>query len=211
MSKKTNALEKEMEAKALLARKDFIIVQQHFGVSDADAEVQINHYFLDRTGVLEGLLVKSGSTLRARKKGQSVTLQLKMENDEGSINELPQPIDEQILQRMKTGGALPRGDVDNYLYQIGARYPYWYLGELETRRSTPTSHLPKDAQVFIDYSTYLGVEDWEIEIESSISKADATTLLQNLLDELGITPIVPIGETPKKVQRLYTHRKKSGI
>jgi uncharacterized protein YjbK len=103
----------------------------------------------------------------------------------------------QEAEAMLKGHAFPQKEVSQQLANINIRIAdLFYFGSLKTRRRE-TKY--KDVLLVLDYSTYNGREDYELELEAPSEETGRRTF-NSLLQKYDI----PERKTPNKIERFFS-------
>ncbi|WP_018921490.1 CYTH domain-containing protein [Salsuginibacillus kocurii] len=188
--------ELEIEGKNLVTAAEFESLLSYFNKGWNDFVTQRNHYF----DTADFQLKEKGCALRIREKNSTHTLTLKRPHAEGLL-EIHQSLSETEMAQALSKGPLPAGTVAEQLSNNLQLSPEncLYLGTLETKRVEVAAF---DGLFALDYSTYLGTDDYEIEFEGT-SRAHVNQILNDLFERYEI----PSRETPNKVKRFFTRKK----
>lgn len=149
----------EYEHKQLITLDEYNNLKQKLNELYASEEfIQINYYYDDR----DFSSFHKGETVRVRQKADKLTLERK-------YNKRYVPGGERICdESSKTIESLPsKVTIDNNVYS--------YLGELVTIRK---NYIVDESTVSLDISYYLGVIDYELEVES-----DKKAILPKIISE----------------------------
>ncbi|MDZ5783633.1 CYTH domain-containing protein [Marinococcus luteus] len=184
------AKEQEIEAKNLLTEQEFSSLTADFAIQESDFSSQKNTYFDTYSFDLRS----HKSALRIRERGDSYTLTLKEPAPEG-LTEWNQTITAQEAQEASTAGTLPAGDVYGRLQALIGSVRVDNIGTLTTYRASQTF---RTGEIFFDRSHYLGITDYELEIEGPSEKE-----VYAWMDELADKHQFPIRSTPNKIERLF--------
>ncbi len=165
----------EIEKKNLLTKEEFEKLVAVFQLQEQDFVKQTNHYFETDQFVLRS----KHSALRIREKNGQVTLTLKQPHPDGLL-ETHQHITIDECKNIMENGFLPDGEVKKELTKLLVpAVKLQFIGSLSTSRA----EFPyKTGLVALDKSTYLGVSDYEIELEGR-SKEEVNLLFQTILTE----------------------------
>jgi uncharacterized protein YjbK len=184
----------EIEFKNLLTREEYDHIIEHFQVKSTQKKRQVNHYFDTPTFSLKEINV----ALRVREKAECFEITMKQPAIIGLL-ETNQKIDQEEAQELLQNGILPNGEIKNKLCNLAISVQnIVYFGSLTTDR------VELDYQggtLVLDHSSFLGVEDFEIEYEV-IDPAAGEIIFLQLLAKLKI----PVRKTENKVQRFYNHK-----
>ncbi|SDW65575.1 Uncharacterized protein YjbK [Marinococcus luteus] len=184
------AKEQEIEAKNLLTEQEFSSLTADFAIQESDFSSQKNTYFDTSSFDLRS----RKSALRIRERGNSYTLTLKEPAPEG-LTEWNQAVTAQEAQEAITAGTLPAGDVSGRLQALIGSIHVENIGTLITYRASQSF---REGEIFFDRSHYLGVTDYELEIEGP-SEKDVSAWMNELADQHQF----PLRSTPNKIERLF--------
>ncbi|SFP80105.1 CYTH domain-containing protein [Salibacterium halotolerans] len=187
--------ETEIEKKNLITKKEFEQLCRRFDIQEDQFTRQANTYF----DTDDGAVRKEGAALRIREKNNDMVLTLKQPAPEGLL-ETNQPLSPQEAEDVITGRSFPEGEVKNALTESLHIHPE-NLGRLGTLETLRTQFPYKTGILFLDHSTYLDTEDFEIEIEGS-SEKEVEAWLDELLQEQNI----PARSTPNKIKRFFLRK-----
>lgn len=206
MTTQNNPQEIEMEAKNMLTKEEFDILITRFDIQKASFEIKRNAYFVDKERKLREKL-PPGTTLRLCRKGESEELQLKIPNGD-TVEEFKDIVDEKIYEELMEEGKLPdvnHSNVSRKLSLFGINPPFEYIGELSTMRAKARLNISEGwekARIYLDESIFLGgYSDYEIEVESDISKEESLRILKEILRDHNI----PERETKSKIERFFDY------
>lgn len=179
----------EIEFKNILEKPEFERLCSIFHVTDDCFKQQTNYYFDTDDDDIKA----NQSALRIRLKTGHYQLTIKQPHTEGLL-ETHQTLDEAEVKKMIETGKMPSGAVQTLL--IKANIPtdrLRYLGSLTTDRA----QFPyKDGELFLDHSTYLNHDDYELEFEVR-DKESGSKMFDHLLTAYDITK----RETRNKIMR----------
>ncbi|WP_022795157.1 CYTH domain-containing protein [Marinococcus halotolerans] len=184
------AKEQEIEAKNLLTEKEFSSLTADFAIRESDFSSQKNTYFDTSSFDLRA----RKSALRIRERAGSFTLTLKEPAQEG-LTEWNQAVTAEEAQEAITAGTLPAGEVAERLQTLIGSGLVENIGTLTTYRASQPF---RTGEVFFDRSHYLGVTDYELEIEGP-SEKDVSSWMNELADQHQF----PLRSTPNKIERLF--------
>lgn len=186
------AQEIEIEFKNLLDIEEYNRLEDFFEMKDIKANSHINHYFETEHFDLK----KKGAALRIREKDNFFQLTLKEPHEEGLL-ETHDTMSAEEAASWINNDIIPKAQVAAQLNQLGIDFAALrYGGTLKTDRKETVY---KDTTIVLDYSSYNGQEDFELEIEAT-DRAHGENVFEELLNELNI----PKKETPNKIQRFYS-------
>lgn len=167
----------EIEAKALLTRKDYNKVLKYFDLDVSDGYIQKNYYIETENFALR----KLGLSLRIRKlNGYIMTFKLPMA--EGLLEKSQNLVKEQF-KAFQNDGVFPEGDIADFIESL-----YINLQDLKIVASLSTLRIEKEVEdltLAIDENRYGDLQDYELEMEAtSLKKAKA--LLEKVCHDAGI-------------------------
>ncbi|SDH71997.1 Uncharacterized protein YjbK [Alteribacillus persepolensis] len=184
-----------MEKKNLLTKTEFDALCDAFHIKENDFFWQANTYFDTKDFALK----QKGAALRIREKNGQYELTLKQPASKGLL-ETNQALSKETAESALTASRFPDGEVKTQLktslhLSIEEVTP---LGTLKTKR---TQHPYRQGLLFLDHSTYLDVEDYEVEMEGP-SLEQVNNWLEELLSQFHI----PTRTTPNKIKRFFTRQ-----
>ena len=181
----------EIEFKNLLNEEEFHRLMEHFQLDTSHFRTQQNHYF----DTADFRLKTQQSALRIREKEGRFELTLKQPAAEGLL-ETNQSITQETAEALMNGKDFPEGMVYDLVKSAGLPpEDFRCFGTLKTDRI----EFPyKNGLLVLDRSSYLGVEDFELEYEVTDS-ASGQKIFLSLLKTLQI----PVRKTENKVKRFY--------
>lgn len=181
----------ELEAKGLLIESEYSTLLAFFELERDEAKKQVN-YYLDTQDMR---LNARSITLRVREKKGIYELTVKEDASEGGRLETNhRPLTSEQLEELRRYGVIPDGNVKDALNRLGVLPPFLYQGDLITYRI----EIPwKGCKLALDYNTYLGTSDYEIEVEKDSESADEQQILTDLLKELDIEYRPAISKTKR--------------
>lgn len=174
--------EMEFELKAKLSEEDYGKLLTHFGINRNSVKLQENHYFDDENFTLCNL----ETTLRVRKKKESLQLEMKIPQETGGVKEITHPITFEEFENLKARTFVLPSEFSEELEKISVG-KISYIGMLSTRRiSIETTAV--GGKFEIDHSTLAnGSDDFELEMEYEIGlEKGAGKIFKNTLNECGI-------------------------
>lgn len=184
------AQEIEIEYKNLLTEEEYNHLLTHLPFTNS-IQTQTNHYFETKDFSLK----KNGCALRIREKNGQYKLTLKEPHSTGLLETHDHLIHEEANQWMNDS-PIPKPHTMAQLMKKGiAVEELHYYGSLITERNEIEYH---DIVLVLDYSTYNGVTDYELELEAS-SEALGEMRFNQILKEFQI----PKRTTPNKIQRFF--------
>ncbi|GEK59149.1 CYTH domain-containing protein [Marinococcus halophilus] len=184
------AKEQEIEAKNLLTEKEFSSLVTGFAIHESDFSSQQNTYFDTKSFALRS----RKSALRIRERAGTFTLTLKEPAPEG-LTEWNQSVSAQNAREAISGGTLPAGEVSERLRSLIGAERVENIGTLTTYRASQPF---RTGEIFFDRSHYLGVTDYELEIEGPSEKD-----VSSWMNELSEQHHFPLRNTPNKIERLF--------
>lgn len=181
--------ETEIEFKNLLTKDEFENIERAL-FKDVEAVSQTNYYVdTDRFDLRSNYLM-----LRIRKREDMNMLTLKVPIDEHVTEEFHNPLNEDI----HIGDIVNKDMLSRPMFLIIRSHlinrTLRVVGKLTTLRKEIDYN---GGTLVLDYSTYLGHEDYEIEFE--VDDVSKETVFNELLDTFNITK----KDTPVKVERFY--------
>jgi uncharacterized protein YjbK len=186
----------EIEFKNMLTKEEFNQLKSHFHVNSSDFVKQENHYF----DTLDFALKSNSCALRIREKKGRFEMTLKQPHPEGLL-ETNQILSKEQAHALLHGGQIMEGDVKTQILTMGVNTDaIRYFGSLQTDR-VEFPYL--EGLLVLGFSSYLNVQDYEVEYEVSNRDIGESTFL-NLLSELNI----PIRKSKNKVKRFYEEKKR---
>ena len=186
----------EIEFKNMLTKEEFNQLKSHFRVNSSDFVKQENHYF----DTLDFSLKSNRCALRIREKKGGFEMTLKQPHPEGLL-ETNQILSKEQAHALIHGDQILEGDVKTQILTMGVNTDaIQYFGSLQTDR-VEFPYL--EGLLVLDFSSYLNVQDYEVEYEVLNRDSGESTFL-NLLSELNI----PIRKSKNKVKRFYEEKKR---
>ncbi|BCB03052.1 CYTH domain-containing protein [Bacillus sp. KH172YL63] len=188
------AQEIEIEFKNLVTEEEFLLLTDHFHISEENFISQDNHYF----DTVDFQLKNKHSALRIRQKDGTYTLTLKTPLKEDLL-ETHQPLSKEEAVSLLAGGTFPQGEVTEALQSMEINCDALELfGTLTTTRAEIDY---KEGLLVFDKSSYLGKEDFELEYEAKERKSGEAAF-RELLKQLNI----PMRKTDNKIKRFYMEK-----
>ncbi|CDQ40633.1 MULTISPECIES: CYTH domain-containing protein [Virgibacillus] len=181
----------EIEFKNLLTQKEYhrLLNQIPF---PAYSDTQTNYYFETKDLALQEL----GCALRIREKNGYYRLTLKEPHEHGLLETHDFLTKNEALQSIN-GTILKKEDTATQLEQLGISVDSLVCyGSLSTERREVQR---EDILLVLDYSTYNGKSDYELELEAT-STENGKAKFNELLSKYKI----PKRETPNKIKRFFT-------
>ena len=186
----------EIEFKNMLTKEEFNQFKSHFQVKVSDFVKQENHYF----DTLDFSLKERGCALRIREKKGRFEMTLKQPHPDGLL-ETNQILSDEQARDLLNGGQIMDGIIKTQILTMNVNTDeIQYFGSLITDR-VEFPYL--EGLLVLDFSSYLNVQDYEVEYEVSNRDSGESTFL-NLLSELNI----PIRTSKNKVKRFYEEKKR---
>ncbi|QKY68617.1 CYTH domain-containing protein [Lentibacillus sp. CBA3610] len=180
----------EIEYKNLLIKEEFDRLLQELPFPD-QSDTQTNHYFESADFALK----KLGCALRIREKNGTYTLTLKEPYPSGLL-ETHDTLTEQEATAWINGDVLHEKDAAKRIADKGISPDNLiYFGSLTTERRELNY---RDTLLVLDYSTYYGYDDYELELETS-SERHGREIMQDILTGFNIEK----RDTPNKIQRFF--------
>ena len=169
----------EKEIKIMLTKNQYERLYNYFEYDETI--LQVNHYFGDR----EDRYKKKDTTVRVREIDGKFYLQVKcpVENKDND-KELAESINKKVrMEYEEELEKLPELITKEHLYDLTKKelFDAAYLGYLETKRMLCRKY--ENVEICLDYNKYLGIEDYEIEIEYT---GDYPEYIINELEKLSI-------------------------
>lgn len=189
----------EIEFKNMLTESEFQLLLKHFSMRESDFFQQENHYF----DTPDFSLKQSGCALRIREKKSGFELTLKQPHPDGLL-ETNEKLTREHAQALLNGQALQDGIIKEQLTQLNINTDLLcYFGSLVTKRA----EIEYQGGVLVfDLSTYLNVQDYELEYEVN-DRAEGQAVFVQLLSELNI----PVRKAKNKVKRFYERKQALGF
>ncbi|MFC4559334.1 CYTH domain-containing protein [Virgibacillus kekensis] len=184
------AQEIEIEYKNLLTMNEFnrLLISLPF---PEQGKTQINHYF----ETADFSLKKHDYALRIREKNNKYTLTLKEPHTTGLL-ETHDALTKNEVEQWLNGDFVETENVTDRLKDKGISLEKLKLyGSLKTDRRELEY---EGVLLVLDYSTYCGAEDYELELEAS-SEDIGMRKIKDILEQFGI----PERPTPNKIQRFF--------
>jgi uncharacterized protein YjbK len=167
----------EIEAKALLTKKDYNKVLKHFKLDVVDGYIQKNYYIDTENKDLR----KLGLSLRVRRlNGYVISFKLPMA--EGLL-EKTQTLSREQFEDFETHGKFPEGDISDFIESL-----YISPSDLKIIATLTTLRIEQeyeDLTLAIDENRYGELQDFELEMEATSMKK-AQYLLKKVCEEVGI-------------------------
>ena len=192
----------EHEAKAALTEAEYETLLEYFQKKTLDAIEQVNSYYDTEDLVLNDT---EDMTLRSRIKKEMRELTLKGEGiGNGRLETNHRPFTDSEKERLDQEGHVPAGVVRLALELAHlAEHAYLYHGDLTTFRI----EFPYEGcKLALDYSEYLGICDYEIEMERAAEGVDETQVLKELLAGMRIPHVAILG----KRKRFFLRKQQIG-
>ncbi|WP_042224653.1 CYTH domain-containing protein [Oceanobacillus manasiensis] len=184
------AQEIEIEYKNILTKKEFELLLTTLPFS-IEGKTQTNYYFETK----EFSLKSHGAALRIREKQGNYQLTLKEPNETGLL-ETHDTLSEVEVDQWLSGKPMAKQHTQHQLdkWNISVSELSYY-GALTTIRREIRY---KNVLLVLDYSTYNGQVDYELELEAPTEEV-GESVFQSLLKEFAI----PERKTPNKIQRFF--------
>ena len=188
----------EIEFKNLLTKTEYHMLLDYFQIASKQIKRQINHYFdTPMFSLKEGQLA-----LRIREKATDFEMTLKQPAIIGLL-ETNQTLQKSDVQKFLQQGIIPVGEIKNKLFSLNIPVEdIHYFGTLTTDRVEMEY---QGGTIVFDHSSYLNVEDFEIEYEVN-EPITGETIFHEVLAKFNI----PIRKTKNKVQRFYQQKYEQG-
>ena len=167
----------EIEAKALLTKKDYNKVLKHFKLDVVDGYIQKNYYIDTENKDLR----KLGLSLRVRRLNGYV-IYFKLPMAEGLL-EKTQTLSREQFEDFETHGKFPEGDISDFIESL-----YISPSDLKIIATLTTLRIEQeyeDLTLAIDENRYGELQDFELEMEATSMKK-AQYLLKKVCEEVGI-------------------------
>ncbi|MBM6618261.1 CYTH domain-containing protein [Bacillus suaedaesalsae] len=186
----------EIEFKNLLSKDEYQTLLTEYSIKRDDIVLQQNHYF----DTMSFALKDNGAALRIRYKKMTYTLTLKQPLPEGLL-ETHQTLTDREAADMLNGGPLVKGDIYKIIKNLNINpSEIRYLGTLETNRV----ELPYENGILVfDHSSYLNVEDYELEYEAK-DYNEGKIQFEKFLTKHDI----PTRQTDNKIKRFFNEKKR---
>ncbi|MEC5423592.1 CYTH domain-containing protein [Virgibacillus sp. C22-A2] len=184
------AQEIEIEYKNLLKETEFHSLLAHLPFPQ-QGKTQINYYFETENFSLK----KSGCALRIREKNNAYQLTLKEPHQHGLLETHDNLTKEEASQWIQ-GSKIEKEHTGRQLKDFGINVEdLIYFGSLTTVRRELNY---KDVLLVLDYSTYNGQADFELELEAPSVETGLSEF-----DYLLKTYAIPKRKTPNKIKRFF--------
>ncbi|ASK60793.1 adenylate cyclase [Virgibacillus phasianinus] len=181
----------EIEYKNLLTKDEYNRLLHAFPFPETGTR-QTNYYFETSDFSLKA----KGAALRIREKNEKYVLTLKEPHPDGLL-ESHDSLTAAEAESWITGMPIEKEQVSNQLKYLGIKVnDLIYYGSLQTERHE-LKH--QGTLLVLDYSTYNGISDYELEIEAG-SRTDGLNMLHTILDDYAVTK----KQTPNKIKRFFT-------
>ncbi|MGI6734645.1 MAG: CYTH domain-containing protein [Bacilli bacterium] len=168
----------EIEAKALLTKKEYNKVLRYFRLDVVDGYIQKNYYIDTEKRDLR----KLGLSLRVRRLNGYV-MSFKLPMAEGLL-EKTQTLTREQFEDFESHGKFPEGDISDFVESL-----YINPCDLKIIATLTTLRIEQeyeDLTLAIDENRYGDTQDFELEMEATSMKK-AQNLLKKVCDEVGIT------------------------
>jgi len=185
----------EIEYKNLLTKKEYdrLLEQLPF---PSQGKKQINYYFETTDFALKA----RGSALRIREKDGKYQLTLKEPHPDGLL-ETHDWLSKSEAKHWLSNEIIPKKNTETQLLKMGiSSNQLKYCGNLTTIRRE--LHY-QDVLLVLDYSSYNGQEDYELELEASSQEA-GIRMFYDVLEQYAIQQ----RKTPNKIERFFFSLKK---
>jgi Uncharacterized protein conserved in bacteria len=181
----------EIEFKNMLNELEFNALCLKFDRDESTFFKQVNDYFDTPTLALKN----AHAALRIRHLGGKHDFTLKQPRN-GIILETHQQLTDQESSDLAHFGVMPEGELEKAIDQMGINVDQMlHIGELITKR---TEFPYKEGKLFFDRSTYLSIEDFELEYEAE-EQDQGKQIFLSLLSDFKI----PRRKSKNKIMRLY--------
>lgn len=185
------AQEIEIEFKNLLTQQEYhrLLSQIPF---PAYSDTQTNYYFETKDLALQQL----GCALRIREKNGTYRLTLKEPHAQGLL-ETHDFITKEEAEACFRGNMVEKPETSAQLHELGISLSSLsYFGSLKTERREVQK---EDILLVLDYSTYNGTLDYELELEATSTKNGLAKF-----NELLTSYRIPKRDTPNKIKRFFS-------
>ncbi|MBP1969050.1 uncharacterized protein YjbK [Virgibacillus natechei] len=180
----------EIEYKNLLTKEEFDRLLYNLPFPE-QSKTQTNYYFETKDYALKNM----GSALRIREKDGAYQLTLKEPHDDGLL-ETHDSLTKKEAADWFQGAISPKPNTTKQLRAKGVSPDsLHYYGNLTTKRRETAYN---DALIVLDFSTFNGKEDYELEVEAS-SKKIGIHVFESLLAAHDIQR----RNTPNKIERFF--------
>ncbi len=180
----------EIEYKNMLTKDEFNLLLTSLPFPQK-AETQVNHYF----ETADFSLKEQGCALRIREKNGSFTMTLKEPHTTGLL-ETHDQLTKDEADSWLNGRPTTTPETINRLANKGIEVDKLiYYGSLTTKRR---EFAYDDVLLVLDYNTYLGTTDYELELEAA-SEQSGQSMMRKLLDDYQIEQ----RKTPNKIHRFF--------
>ncbi|SFA82652.1 Uncharacterized protein YjbK [Lentibacillus halodurans] len=181
----------EIEFKNLLTKEEFNRLFENLPFPE-ESQLQTNHYF----ETADFSLKKMGCALRIREKDGTFTLTLKEPHANGLL-ETHDSLTQEEADNWMNGNKVLEKNVSKRMAEKGITIEKLnYYGSLITKRRELNY---KNMLLVLDYSTYHGSNDYELEIEAA-SEAAGLERMHEILTDFNIKK----RDTPNKIQRFFS-------
>ncbi|MFK9095305.1 CYTH domain-containing protein [Bacillus salipaludis] len=181
----------EIEFKNMLTKKEYERLLKEFNIDETQIFSQENHYFDTPDFALKSL----GAALRIRKKDGAYEMTLKQPAAVGLLETNQNLTADETSLAVKLG-SLPAGIVQKLIEENGIPFSKMeYFGSLVTHRVEIDY---KNGVLVFDHSSYLGMEDYELEFEVEDYQA-GLKFFKDLLAQF----MIPERKTENKIHRFY--------
>jgi len=179
-----------MEYKNLLTESEYTRLQEGLPFPE-NAQLQVNHYFETAGFALKEL----GCALRIREKNGAFTSTLKEPHPQGLLETHDALSDEEAEQWFNGNITLKNNIAERMAANNIHAEDLTYYGSLTTRRRELDY---KNVLLVLDYSTYHGNDDYELEIEAQ-SETAGLKAMNDIMKDFSIDKRY----TPNKIQRFF--------
>ena len=174
---------KELEERVLINKKQYLLIEKYIKDTFKDYTIihQKNRYFDDEKKTIRAN--KNMLRIRSLKNSSIRELTYKIKGDNGDI-ECNQPLTYYWFRQILDNSRLPDGEVKSKLLEDNVDISSLKcLVDLRTRRTEV--HL-EDYTLVLDANMYNNIIDYDIEIESKISKMHAKEVILRLCEEFNL-------------------------
>ena len=175
--------EKELEERVLINKKQFLEIQKYIQENYPNTPVvlQKNRYLMDSAFSLKNkknvLRIRSFPSLNKRE------LTYKVKGDDGDI-EFNQSLTYYWYSQIIRYSSLPDGEVKDELLKAGVN-----IGSLRTMCELVTNRQEVKLDkytIVLDVNSYNGITDYDLEIESKVSKTHAKEVILQFCHQFGL-------------------------
>ncbi|GGJ95175.1 CYTH domain-containing protein [Lentibacillus kapialis] len=180
----------EIEYKNLLTEAEFTRLREELPFPEK-AQQQVNHYF----ETTDFTLKERGCALRIRDRNGAFTATLKEPHPQGLLETHDSLTPQEAEQWMKSNITLKMNIAERLAVHHLHAEELMYYGSLATSRRELDY---QNVLLVLDYSTYHGYNDYELEIEAQ-SESDGLDVMHDIMNEFCIEK----RHTPNKIERFF--------